>query len=512
MSINSSSQLSTKIKPKILLALIIILLAAFILRVNQNASQSFWNDEAEQILAALNPTFSGMIKIINSQVMSMPLDFVITRLMTNISLSETILRLPSAIWGTLAILFFFLFTTAFFQNYRHKETLALTASAIFALTPFQIYYAQEVRFYAALTFFFWLISWLILRVFYTSGRKEFAILVIASIVGVYFHPYVLLAFLLGGIGIFGKQLGLKDANGHKLHLMSKPTLLILVAGLLAVGAFGLWFVTAEPNTDVVRQNLMRFSENIYTPLSEAFGWEPMSNYTLPQRSIWEYFLIFSTIVSLPLLLLKKELTSKLLFLIAFLHFGALVLVGLTAIKGYWLSSRQFVHLAPISYLLVALVLDEIGNWLLRILATPEDTHSRIISSSILIRTLIIAIVFLFALPRISLYYNSGRGNSREIMQKLVSLPTDNIVLVVDPNYDTRVYKLYSDYYLQHKAIQIINLSQLNDLGIDKASEKIFYALPQNWSGRPFNESNYQPLLKPAHFYDIDRVLWGVSGN
>lgn len=511
MSINSSSQLSTKIKPKILLALIIILLAAFILRVNQNSSQGFWNDEAEQILAALNPTFSGMIKSINSQIMAMPLDYVITRLMTNVSMSETILRLPSAIWGTLAILFFFLFTTAFFQTYRHKETLALTASAIFALTPFQIYYAQEVRFYAALTFFFWLISWLILRVFYTSGSKEFAILVIASILGVYFHPYVLLAFLLGGaIGIFGKQLGLKDANGHGLHLLSKSTLLILVAGLLAVGAFGLWFVFTEPRTGGNRYDLLRFSENIYTPLSEAFGWEPRSNYI--QRSIWEYFLIISTILSLPLILLKKELTSKFLLLIALLHFGALVLVGLTAIKGYWLSSRQFIHLAPFSYLLVALVLDEIGNWLVRILPTTEDTHSRILSSSILIRTLLIAIVFLFALPRISIYYNSGRGNGREIMQKLTSLPIDNIVLVVDPYWDTRVYALYSNYYFQHKAILITVLGQLNKLGIDKASKNLFYVLPHNYSVLPFDESNYQLLLKPTYSSPNDKELWGVSGN
>jgi predicted membrane-bound mannosyltransferase len=81
-----------------------ILVLGTFLRLWQLGQDSLWNDEAGVALVSLSPSLSEMIEAIRSHAMAMPLDYFLTRLMVNLSLDEAVLRLPSAVFGILALI------------------------------------------------------------------------------------------------------------------------------------------------------------------------------------------------------------------------------------------------------------------------------------------------------------------------------------------------------------------------------------------------------------------------
>jgi len=169
-----------------------ILSIGLFLRLYKLGSQSFWFDEAGVAMAAVSPTLSGALEVVRSHAAAMPLDYVIAWLMAHVSLDEGWLRLPSAIWGILT-----LFVGYKFYRQITNERTSLISVLFLAISPMLIYYSQELRFYAALCFFYLLVTWLVLRAFRHNVFWSWAGAAAAGIVGFYFHIYVVFAFLNG---------------------------------------------------------------------------------------------------------------------------------------------------------------------------------------------------------------------------------------------------------------------------------------------------------------------------
>ena len=179
-----------------------IVAVAFALRVHHLASQSLWYDEAFSVyLASMGP---GEIIARTAADIHPPLYyFLLHGWMLAVGSSEFALRFLSLIFGVLTVPLFFNLSRRLlrFLSPDAAPQAGLIATAISAIVPFYIWYAQEGRMYTLLTFLGALASLLLLRLLAGDARRPRLELVIwgtVSVVGIYTHFYgfFLLAFQL----------------------------------------------------------------------------------------------------------------------------------------------------------------------------------------------------------------------------------------------------------------------------------------------------------------------------
>lgn len=140
------------------LLLIVIFFTASALRLYNITAISLWHDEAFSALLIRYP-FSEMINRIILDVHP-PLYYILLRVW-DIILGDSLysLRLFSAFFGILTVLFIYLFVNKTFKN----EKFALISAAFIAINPFQIQYAAEARMYTLGTFLIIFSSWLLVK-------------------------------------------------------------------------------------------------------------------------------------------------------------------------------------------------------------------------------------------------------------------------------------------------------------------------------------------------------------
>ena len=124
----------------------LIVIGASLLRFYGLGAKSLWRDESESMLLAL----SAVKKIIYLSleipyIPRPPLYFIITHFFVKINDTPALLRLPSALFSILTIILVYYLAKRWFSR-----GVALLAAFLMALSPFQIYYAQEARSYALL--------------------------------------------------------------------------------------------------------------------------------------------------------------------------------------------------------------------------------------------------------------------------------------------------------------------------------------------------------------------------
>ena len=109
--------------------------------------------------------------------------------------SEAMIRLPSAVAGTVAIPLIYLL-----GQRLHSKRAGLAAAALLAVNSFHVLLSQEARAYALLSCFT-ILSFLMLDRSLESGRKrDWALHAVASTLAFYCHFYT--AFTLVGQGVF----------------------------------------------------------------------------------------------------------------------------------------------------------------------------------------------------------------------------------------------------------------------------------------------------------------------
>lgn len=91
------------------------------------------------------------------------------------------LRLPSAIWGTLAVFFLFLLGRELFA-----PEVGIVSALLFALLPEQIYFAQQARMYALLVLLAVAATYALLRA-REGGKWPYALYAVLSAAGLYTH-------------------------------------------------------------------------------------------------------------------------------------------------------------------------------------------------------------------------------------------------------------------------------------------------------------------------------------
>ena len=168
----------------------ILVLAAF-LRIYRLGSYDLWFDEVLCVFqkADLNNIING--KILDSNP---PLYFLILHFFTPFKTSEFTLRIPSAIFGVLTVFAIYKFSKRFFN-----EKAALISSFLLAISPFHIYYSQEVKMYSMFILFSLLsLYFLTLAITETKESKNlwWAGFVITNALSLYTHYYGIMLILV----------------------------------------------------------------------------------------------------------------------------------------------------------------------------------------------------------------------------------------------------------------------------------------------------------------------------
>lgn len=169
-----------------------ILLLAFGLRLYGLGHKGLWGDEIFQVRQALRPLAAILTRSETPELYDdFFLQFVLLHFVGLVGTNEFWMRLPSVLFSVLALPVTFLLGRAWFGR-----TAGMVAMLLMAVAPFQIWYAQETRMYAAETFYTALSFYC-----FSSFRKRpgvwlWAGLTLANTLGLYNHLFTIFPILI----------------------------------------------------------------------------------------------------------------------------------------------------------------------------------------------------------------------------------------------------------------------------------------------------------------------------
>lgn len=409
-----------------LLLLFIIFVIGLALRIHRVGEDSFWYDEVGQVEAALQPHIIDILNAVRIHAGAMPLDYLVTKFMTMFSLREEIIRLPAVLWGTFSIVIYYLLIAQLEIPYR--EQTALLSAFLIALSPVNIQYSQEARFYASLMFFYGLATFFLVKAVTTHAPKNWLAYLICNIIGIYFHPYliftIITGFLLIAHQVFIKKEG-QNINGFRENLISyiaccASTIIVFLPGYVFFHAQDAYAYEFGLAPDSVLYGL-----GLKATVSSEF---------VPPFGIWHislFFGLFAGVVFIQKHLVRYASVSPLLTSVII---QIIIIMLLDYWNGYPFIPRQVAHFTPFVYLLFSIGFWEITSHL------KNKVYRRIVVS------ILLAGLILTALPYIELVYDYSKGGTREIAQAIIERhqPGEKVVTI----------------YAQHETVLRFYLSQL----------------------------------------------------
>ena len=170
--------------------LILILLLAFALRLYGLASQNLWWDELKTWERATMP-LSAMLRDLMSIRDQVPFYYWVMRLWANFGPDAIILRLFSVFLGTASVAFVY-------QIGRRLNGMntGLLAAFLLAISPFHIWYSQEVRMYALLPALLLLAHFCLLRLLANNRWQLWLVYGLVLTAALYTHYFALFIVLV----------------------------------------------------------------------------------------------------------------------------------------------------------------------------------------------------------------------------------------------------------------------------------------------------------------------------
>lgn len=183
------------LKCKINLYLLLIIILAISLRLYRIGHHSFWLDEALTVIdsASLKEFIGDAFKD------NYPLIFYnfIIHYWLGLGNSEAILRLSSTLFDVFSALLIY-----FICNLIFNKTVGLFASILLTISPFHIYYSQELRMYSFICFLTLFSTFFLLKILKTNKLIYLLIYSLLNIIGIYTHPVSLLFLITQILFIF----------------------------------------------------------------------------------------------------------------------------------------------------------------------------------------------------------------------------------------------------------------------------------------------------------------------
>lgn len=150
------------------------------LRLYLLGAKSIWLDEAFSIALGRH-SFGDLLSLVERADTHPPLYYVTLKFWLAGGDSESHVRLLSALFSTAAIPLMYLVTSTHYDD----SDAGLLGATILALSPFQIWFAQEARMYAMLTFFVLASAYCLLRALRDGTRHAWLGYVAATVAALY---------------------------------------------------------------------------------------------------------------------------------------------------------------------------------------------------------------------------------------------------------------------------------------------------------------------------------------
>lgn len=419
----------------------LILLVGFGIRLYQIGHDSLWNDEVGVVLATLAPSIQGTIKVARSHVMAMPLDYLVIRLMTKVSLLESVLRLPSVIFGVLTLAVCY----NLFQLMVKKQ-VALLATLMLSLSPLHVMYSQEVRFYSSFLFFYYLSTNLLLTAITDSeGIIKWVLFWLAYTIGAYFHVFVLLSIINGFVwALF--NVGREKLKTVLLRFLGSAfvAFLVVLPGYLY---FGLHQKFNYP--------LLLWGKSLLREIALGLGWYELPFVSQPNIGL-AWYLICLGLFLVGLIAAIRQFSTKLIALLISSAVQILLVISADLAKGYWFAYRQLLFLHPVTLLLSSF------GFCISLNAIQRVKNLGRIPVFALIGLLILA--GLFSLHN---YFQWPKSEARPISEYVVTnWRSANELILVTPEYQEKVYRFYLQYIFQRPDI----VTRIRPIGMEKLLE------------------------------------------
>lgn len=171
-----------------------VLLIAVLLRLI-NISQSFWLDEAAQVIESARP-LGEQFNIASD--FHPPLFHLLLHFWMKVGNSEIWIRMLSVIFGICSIIILYKIGLSV-----GKKSQAIMASLLLAISPYHIWYSQEARPYMLFVFISLLSSYLLIR----EKWVLYTVTIILSLYTSYFAPFLIVGHLFYILFLKKKYLG-----------------------------------------------------------------------------------------------------------------------------------------------------------------------------------------------------------------------------------------------------------------------------------------------------------------
>jgi uncharacterized membrane protein len=401
----------------------VITIFGFILRYHKVGKDSFWLDEAGQALAALQPRIIDTLMIVRQHAGAMPLDYLVSRIMASVSLDEKVMRLPSVVWGTLLIAIYFFLVREL--DFPHKKPVSFLVSLLLVFSPIYIQYSQEMRFYAALSFFYAASTFLLIRAIKDPSNSNWLFYIVVTLIGEYFHPYVLFTVMTGFILILRNYIPYINSSSQFSNDKGNLLKFILASMILIVLYIpGYLFFNAGQS----------FSYGLGLQLDSVLEGLGLQAYVLGRGlgpfGLWHVMLLIGAIGGLLLVGFRYRKYDLVVSLLIAFFLQFILIIGLDIYKQYFFAPRQLLHLAPLLLILTAMFIVEC------------ITILRVRSMQYILWLTFLGIIIISPLPYIKAIYDYSKGNGGVIAQAIISeyRPGQKVLIF------TSGYEIIMDYY------------------------------------------------------------------
>lgn len=469
--IHFSNSNTTESKFDVLWVISILILGSF-LRIYQIGRDSFWFDEAGVASVVYVQSIEEFLNLVRSHVMAVPFDYAITWLVGQACNTEFCLRLPSAIWSILTL----------FLGYKFCRLIINTRVArisllFMAVSPILIQYAQELRFYSALVFFYLFITYWLFHAINSNRTRNWIFSTVSLIVGTYFHVFTVLALINAWVWFFLKKYTLE----RRIPVFRRLLILSIISFLGLLSAYYTFFGYSLN----VHHHLLDFSQSAFYFIGTIIGLTP--NYTQGISSIWLKGILFLILELVGILiLLKKNFKSPAASLIYSMLIQVFLIIFANILKHYAITARQFLVFLPLVSILHAVGFIVVIDWI-------RNTSYKYNASqhfSKLLQSLLVFILLFSNVIAILYYYRSVKSLDREIAAYIIQRWKPGDIIVAIPMLTAQSLNYYLVQRWESIELQPF-LRQASEDDLDKIVQlegKIYLVAPQT-----FDERNYVEL-------------------
>jgi hypothetical protein len=331
-----------------------IFLLGLVLRLWLISDQILLDDEWHTINMAIGRSFWDIFTYYTHiGANSTPLNLYTWFLLKTFGLSEMLLRLPALIAGILSLIILPIFVLRIFNR-----RVALIFSFLFAISPFLIFYSRLLRPYSifvllglvsVFSFYLWLVS---------GERKYIIIYMISGPLSVYFHLFAIIALLTPLACAFFIKFLQRFPNSflaQKMEIVPRLSSLFFVSAYLV---FMLLLISLPVLTS--DRSIAGEFHKLQLPLKSLIDSAPLLSGTTNNFLI---LVFLGLLVSGQIRMLQKKAVLGIITLFLIIFYLSSLLLLKPQIQVPIIFCRFAILLFPISFLLVALGIEEFVGYL-----------------------------------------------------------------------------------------------------------------------------------------------------